>query len=1016
MSASFPEETRDIRLLSPRSWPTRHRVHAVLLAVLMAVHIGCQLVLARWYIEDAAISFAYGRNLALGEGLVGVPGGERIEGYSNPTWVALLALGVLVGIDPFYLSKILAAVFGALCIPLVWDITRQARGGPHSRLDEIPLVSAVALAVYAQFVIWNASGLENSIFCVLMALGVWSSLREVRDQSAWPWSAVLWMLLAVSRPEGIVYCAWAGLWTMCLALHREPRWGAMHTAKWLLSFWLPFGVYHWIRYQYFAWEWPNTYYGKLGHKKPRFDNWNGRGWKQARDWAFLLWQGFFLPIYLLAMTGLRGRRWLPAGIMLFALAAALLLFPGPEWLRSSAFMDVVREQEGWPLLTAPKAWPTYRMAILVGLFGLASILAAAGRNQTRWMVFGALVVWVLLAAYTVVTGDNTVRWLRRSVFLSVGIMLVLNRMVDEPRPGWRALIYCWGLAGITLWFHVYSTGDWMKGFRWFGLMSVPMAVLFGIGIGVIADAVQDTWDALVDLLLGLPRTGTLTSMGPYSAITAATLTLLVLPPNINHLQWFNRKPETGPFSVRKRVNYYTFVLRRMHVEGRVTSLDVDMGANMYWGSWDLVDIAGLIDVPIAHHNFDKPFVREYLFEEKRPHLAHVHGGWERTSRFKTHDEWDQTYIEIPGFPSGKKRLHVGNHVRRDLLMATEWPGGSPQRVELRDGITIEGFDLPSATVAPNRHLYVEVGLHTRTRTQDEGFELAVFLSRPDGYVHSWVVSPGYTWLDPHEWGYDEVFVGRYALQLPKDIAPGSYDLGFVALSDDGRVIGARSTDEGEWLVPPGVDASEPRFARGEVRWPGVVEVVDPKTHERWIRDAEKDAILLASEGDCVEAEERWRVAWAATSRRYEWRGNIRERLAPHLARCRAERARALPVEARVPDLVAAHDWDWHEPTYLSVARDTAATYISRGHAARDQEDWEAAFPWYRDAVRIDPTQSWARRWAEETRDKRLGLDKETVEAAEAERQKKAKAAREETDRRRKERAEKAGRLKGSKAP
>lgn len=58
-----------------------------------------------WYIEDAAISFAYARNWAEGEGLVAIPGGERLEGYSNATWVALLALFELLGIDGFRSSK-----------------------------------------------------------------------------------------------------------------------------------------------------------------------------------------------------------------------------------------------------------------------------------------------------------------------------------------------------------------------------------------------------------------------------------------------------------------------------------------------------------------------------------------------------------------------------------------------------------------------------------------------------------------------------------------------------------------------------------------------------------------------------------------------------------------------------------------------------------------------------------------------------------------------------------------------
>ena len=36
-------------------------------------------------------------------------------------------------------------------------------------------------------------------------------------------------------------------------------------------------------------------------------------------------------------------------------------------------------------------------------------------------------------------------------------------------------------------------------------------------------------------------------------------------------------------------------------------------------------------------------------------------------------------------------------------------------------------------------------------------------------------------------------------------------------------------------------------------------------------------------------------------------------------------------------------------------------------------DWEVAYAGYRDVLTVDPTRSWARRWAEEARDCRLGI-------------------------------------------
>ena len=51
-----------------------------------------------WIMDDAAITFGYARNVAAGLGPVLQPGAEPVEGYSNPTWLALLALGARLGL------------------------------------------------------------------------------------------------------------------------------------------------------------------------------------------------------------------------------------------------------------------------------------------------------------------------------------------------------------------------------------------------------------------------------------------------------------------------------------------------------------------------------------------------------------------------------------------------------------------------------------------------------------------------------------------------------------------------------------------------------------------------------------------------------------------------------------------------------------------------------------------------------------------------------------------------------
>ena len=905
-----------------------------------------QIVLWTWYIEDAAISFAFARHLAAGQGLVAYPGGERVEGYSNPTWVLLMALFELVHVDGFWSSKLLAIGLGFGTVALTFRIARQAR---PDRQDATPALAVLLLAVNAQFEIWSSSGLENSLFCFLLALAIERTLAEAGDalvpgESArprFPWSAIAFLLLALSRPEGIAYAAVGGFYGLWFTWADGRSLGGVF--RWLVAFFVPWTAYQAWHGWYFAYAFPSTYYAKMGDKAFKPFAWDARGWKQIRDWAWTLGQGPLLPVYLFAIGGLRARSWLIAGALMLLLA--------------------------WPL--ADRALGDARP------FGV-DIWAETVGTYAEVMVgarVGALAVLALLAP-----------------------------LLAVDRPGARARMLSWSLAAVALAFALWANGDWMKAFRWMSMLAVPGSVLLAVGITELADAVQAQLSVRI--------------RERWSAPGVAFATLLfaaIVTPHIVHVVWFNQHRETGPFSVKKRVQHVQAAAERLHID-RVRLLDIDQGAHLFWSGFEMMDIAGLVDVPMAQHEFEKPFVREYVFEEKKPDFAHVHGGWAATSKIPQHPEWARDYVEMPGY--GAKTLHNGNFVRKDRIVDTgPWAGtpGRTVRFAGPEGAVLEGFELPADHVGQNQRLYLEIGLALGVREAAvANVGLIVFLSDATGVAHSAWVPPGYDWYEPKDWADDERFHGRFSFDLPDTLPSGTYDLGFVVIGSDGAVRPLDddrqiARDDGTSYVdpaaPPGAvvgagrgalpgPAFEPDgslvlwsgtaeaaaagrapavFAVGEVRFPGAVTIVSKEEADALSDGGVARAISSADAGDCATAMSEWDVARRRQTRRDDWLDAAKAKVSPPMGRCLAQRALTGDGEAQIADLEAARVWAPDDAKVRNVGVAAGARLYAQGLSARDAADWQTSYARLRDALRVDPSLAWARRYAEEARDHRLGI-------------------------------------------
>ena len=373
-------------------------------------------------VEDAAISFAYARNLAEGEGLVALPGGERIEGSSTPLGVLLLAVPYKLGISPFTAARSLGALLGVLCLPLTFALTRQARPGGRG---DVALLAAALLAASSQHLIWSGTGLEGGLFGFLLLAALVRMGVEL-DRGGRPWSALLFFLLCITRPEAPAYTAFAGL---ALWVHRLRRGQWRGALGWSAAVVLPLIVYHGLRIAYFAWPFPNTYYAKLGREgvyQPF--GWSAGGWRYIRDWFTAHRVIWAVPLLALAMVGASLRRgWL---LVLGPTLLAWLITWDPG---QAAQLPLGGSLEG--------SWITVRVwAIPIVALSLAATAAGQPGARTRALLWANAAFGIFFALYS--GGDWMAghRWFGMIVLsllplVAIGVGEALDAILGFERGG-----------------------------------------------------------------------------------------------------------------------------------------------------------------------------------------------------------------------------------------------------------------------------------------------------------------------------------------------------------------------------------------------------------------------------------------------------------------------------------------------------------------------------------------------------------------------------------------------------
>lgn len=353
-------------------------------------------------LDDAWITFRYARNLVEGNGFVFNPG-ERLEGYSNFTWVLASAIAIMGSVEPFGFARVIswlgvAAGLGALCL----GCGRAQGPGPDARVvlesetgesiipggsaTVAPFRSATAAMLLAgsyPLAVWTMAGLETAVYTMLLLFYLLSlrGLLGAPSVGRGAMAGLVALLLALTRPEGAV---WAMMIPVLVPfLRREDRIYGVGLP--LVVFAAGYLVYTAWRVQTFGALVPNTVEAKVG---------GGAGAALARGAGY--WLAYFagppgLMVVLAAVAAHRARvaDALTRGFTLLCAGAVVVqtffaVAVGGDWMPAARFFVPLLPPLCILVAMAIKPWPLFVRAVIVAFFVAAGFMQARHDGMLRW--------------------------------------------------------------------------------------------------------------------------------------------------------------------------------------------------------------------------------------------------------------------------------------------------------------------------------------------------------------------------------------------------------------------------------------------------------------------------------------------------------------------------------------------------------------------------------------------------------------------------------------------------------
>ncbi len=277
-----------------------------------------------FFIDDAFITFRVVRQWTHGNGLV-YNIGERVEGYSNFWWIILLTPFDLTDINLILASKFLGIILGLLTLLVTYAFAKRL---------PLPEIAPFLLVVSGPFVAWMMGGLETLLFTFLLTLSGYIFIREEETDKG-GLSGILFGLLALTRPEGLLFALVAGILRLWRLFQERSLPSTLDLFRIAGGISLVVPYYLW-RFTYYGYLLPNTVYAKSGglHPRPLLE-----GFYYIHQSLDMI-GGFFVLAFPLALLIIHSQHALYIKYLTSSITAYFIFFliSGGDWMPMQRFL------------------------------------------------------------------------------------------------------------------------------------------------------------------------------------------------------------------------------------------------------------------------------------------------------------------------------------------------------------------------------------------------------------------------------------------------------------------------------------------------------------------------------------------------------------------------------------------------------------------------------------------------------------------------------------------------------